>query len=249
MSGDGGRIDLRTGSGSAEPDPADAQAFPGRGLSLTLFAGQDLDAGIAALAILSVAAALIYPMLQGDGLGRAAVKSVPMAALAIIALRLGAPLVAVALVLSSLGDWFLARPGRFIAGIAAFGAAHLVYIALFVTASDGLAMLTTPGRAAIAALLVVLAAGLGLRFVRNAGSMAPAIAGYIALLCLMGLAALSVSDVWIPAGAAAFIVSDSLIGAEEFGPESWRFPGQGLLIWASYVAAGWLLLIGLLTAG
>lgn len=201
-----------------------------------------------ALWVLSAAAAFVYPGLPGEGLGRAAVKTLAVGLLALIAGIGGAGAPAAALTLSALGDFLLARPGEraFLAGVGAFGAAHLVYVGVFVSMTDVAAV--GPLRIALAFGLVVLALGLGRILLRGAGGMRGAIAGYIGLLTFMGLAALAVPGWQVPLGAMLFVLSDSLLGLERFGPPSARHPGQGVAVWATYYAAQVTLTLALLPA-
>ncbi len=195
---------------------------------------------------ISVLAALAFPALHGQGPGRAAIKMLAVGFLAVIALRGGVGLLALALALSALGDFLLARPGdrAFLAGIGVFGAAHLVYLVLFVNMMD-------PGvigfiRIALAVDFLFLAVALGRAFLPGAGDMRGPVAGYIVLLTVMGLAALAVPGWAVPLGAALFILSDSLLGLDRFGPAAARTSGQRLDVWASYYGAQIALTLGLL---
>jgi len=177
------------------------------------------------------------PVLAGVGIGTAllyfaglaanrpalclVVKPVPALALAAwVALRCLRPLgrlTAAGLVVSAVGDLLL-ETGHFLPGLLAFLAAHVAYVAAFLTADRRIAL----GRA-----LPFLAWGLGafatLR--PGLGPMAVPVAVYVAVICtMMWRAAARVGSPGTPAlaaalglaGAVAFGASDTLIAFNRF---------------------------------
>ncbi|MFW2542170.1 lysoplasmalogenase family protein [Primorskyibacter sp. 2E107] len=207
--------------------------------------------GIAPLcAVLFLGAALTYPWLRGESLMRSAVKTTAIAALVLWALSLGAYGLAAALAFSAFGDWFLSRPGprAFLYGMAAFAAAHLVYIGLFVAILNQTGAPPWPDPRFRGALLLF---GLGLwmaaRILRAAGPMRRPVALYGAVLLVMAVLAMMMppndAGHLIGLGAVLFVISDVLIGRERFLQTRW--PGQGLAIWALYCTAQACVAMGL----
>src|SRR5690606_29686032 len=99
-------------------------------------------------------------------------------------------LVAVGLALGALGDLFLSRPGTraFLAGMAAFAAGHLAYAAEFLVPGAGPPLLP-------AAALLVLALSTEAWLAPRTGALRWPVRGYVAVITLMALAALT-----LPAG-------------------------------------------------
>jgi len=194
------------------------------------------------LALLSIGCALIYPLLTGEGLARAMVKSGAVGALASVALISGAPMLAVALALSTWGDFALARPGDrwFLAGMVGFGLAHVLYAILFIT-WGALAGLTGWAMGAACAL-ACLAAWLGHRFSAQAGELKWPVRIYVGLIAIMGVAALGLPVGIVLLGALLFVLSDAMIGQQKFLNTQW--PGQDLAIWVTYYLAQVCILVG-----
>lgn len=205
--------------------------------------------------ILSAAAALLYLPLQGrePSLRRTLVKTGSTALLALLAWMEGGPaLLVAALALSAAGDAFLAQDGEkaFLAGLASFLAAHIAYVPLFLSAGDRLEILADePWRIALAALAIAGAAVLMRRLLPAAGpGMRVPVALYAAAILAMLLAAATVPSPVIVAGAALFVVSDSLLAAGRFllAPDS---PGQrpvGAAVWITYYLAQVAIALGFL---
>lgn len=146
----------------------------------------------------------------------------------------GPRLLVVALGLCFLGDLFLELDDLFIVGMAAFAAAHIAFITLFVQRG---ALARLRGRPWIAVAYVVAAIGLvawcwgGL----EDGLKAP-IPVYAALL--VGTATLSlVSDLRAGVGGALFLVSDALIALGEADRIDKDATLTGLAIMALYILA------------
>lgn len=145
-------------------------------------------------------------------------------------------LVLAALLASLVGDWLLieGEPGtpRFVGGVAAFGVAHLFYIAAFTYAQTirGSA-LNLPREAALAAAIGLLALLVYVYLRPSLGTMARPVLIYITLLSLMvhratsgvevGAGLLSQS-VLVGAGAVLFYISDLMLAINTFA-----FAGEG----------------------
>lgn len=184
-----------------------------------------------ALVILAALCALAYLGLTGraPSLGRSVVKTGSVAALALAAAAgVGPPLLAVALGLCALGDWCLSRPGEraFMAGVAAFAAGHLAYVALFLAQPESeVARLLEPSRLALLAGLAALGAGMLWLLLPRAGALAVPVAIYVPIILAMGLAAATLAPVgplaWALPVALAFVVSDAILALEKFAiPET-----------------------------
>ena len=184
---------------------------------------------------------------------RTTVKTLPVALLALLPLTyLGVTgaytgalvILAAALALSALGDFFLALRDQerfFVPGLGSFLAAHVAYLIAFLPRASmpGVtALLAIVAALAVAgALMVVLAPRLGrLRL--------PAFA-YFAVIMAMVAAALSIREAsWIlGAGAVVFALSDSLIAVRKFWSPI-RYNNEA--VWITYIAAQFMIVAGLL---
>jgi len=122
----------------------------------------------------------------------------------------------IALVCSLVGDVFLMLPSdRFVAGLAAFLAAHLAYTAGFVLGPGSV------GGFALGALITaVVAVPLGVRLLRAVRRSAPAVVtpvmAYLVVISVMVAAATGWGNAWAIAGAWLFFVSDALIAETRF---------------------------------
>lgn len=153
---------------------------------------------------------------------RSLLKTLSVALLAVIALVGTAPLLLVlALALCALGDALLSREtdSTFMAGIGAFAAGHLAYIALFLThpASDPTLIFDRPGFFWSLILLGIIAATL---LAPRAGDLKGPVLGYIPIILGMGMAVLSLPETgalrWALPAALAFIASDLILATEKF---------------------------------
>jgi len=131
-----------------------------------------------------------------------------------------AGLLGAALVAALVGDVFLMLPGNwFIAGLASFLLAHLLYIALF---RDGLAWF--PSRPALAGALALGAAMLATIWTGlGQGVLQLAVTAYVVVIALMAAQAIgrarSLHDsgaVLVAVGACVFMVSDSVLAINRF---------------------------------
>lgn len=169
------------------------------------------------------------------------VKTGSVALLALVALGQGAPLLALALALGALGDFALSRAGDrwLLAGMAAFGGAHLVYVLLLV----GVGVVLPPVPWVLALLGFVLF--MAVRLWRRAGPLRVAVMSYVVLIAIMGLSAMSVAPLLPLAAVAAalFILSDALLSEELFGDRDVAPAWRPYVIWASYWVAQLLFLL------
>ncbi|MGL3607366.1 lysoplasmalogenase [Rhizobium sp. G187] len=200
--------------------------------------------------ILSVALGLSYHLIlpRRKTFVRAVWKVTPILLLALYtALVDGHPLLVGALLLSALGDAFLAFDGdrAFIRGVVAFLLSHAAYIALLV-------ILGEPGRVApwsIAAALVVAAGTIAvlLRIRRPAGRMAWPISLYVVVFMVLLALTLRLPDQLVFVGASLFILSDVVLTIRKY----WTGPGHVLdgyaahLVWATYYLAQLILALSL----
>ena len=122
------------------------------------------------------------------------------------------------------GDVALLRHGTraFAAGAGSFGIGHVAYATGFVRRRDAATRLATrPATRALAGIWLLSAPPMSLGAARTAPVLGPAVAAYSALLTMMTATALH-ADLPPPArrltaaGAALFLVSDTLLGARQF---------------------------------
>lgn len=179
---------------------------------------------------------------------RSAVKTGAVALLAISALPV--PLLALALGLSALGDLALSRDGdrAFLAGVAAFALAHLVYVAVFLGlgGAPALAVEWRIGASlGVAAVSLVMARLLWPR----SGPLRWPVLGYVGIIAAMAISSLFVPEPFarpVIAAAVLFVLSDSLIATERFLIKAapaprWLAPA----IWLTYWLAQFFFCIGI----
>ena len=157
-----------------------------------------------------------------------------------------------ALAFSALGDFFLGirqlgslnGESLFLFGLGSFLCAHLVYILMF--SNYRLMVWRRAGwmrMVGILAILIALGCVLGILHRALASMLIPVVA-YSLVLCGMGISAM-LADLGNPlaaVGALLFIASDAMIALHKFhGP----FPGDDQLIWITYYAAQFLILLGI----
>jgi uncharacterized membrane protein YhhN len=154
----------------------------------------------------------------------------------------GPRLLVAALALCFLGDLFLEIDDLFIVGMAAFAGAHVALIAFFVRRG---ALDRLRRRPLVAVVYVVVAIAMvawcwgGLE-----PGLKPAIPVYAALL--VGTASISLAaDTRAGVGGALFLVSDGIIALSEAGRVDPDGTATGLAIMALYIAAIFLLSIGM----
>lgn len=206
------------------------------------------------LVLLSLAASLAYllierrpPTMLRTGLKTAAIGLwVPLPLLALPgAAALPLVLLALAFLLSSVGDLFLAmkdNPRNFQHGLLAFLAAHLFYLTVLLPLAS-----RPEGLVANAASLLTGAGALALYFwLRpNLGSSQLPVGAYLVTILFMALAALAIpaAQPWLGLGAVLFVISDGVIAADKFGRP---IPFRGLIVWTTYYAGQALMALALL---
>lgn len=204
-----------------------------------------------ALGGLSLLAAVVFAVLpESPAAVRSVIKTTAVGSLAALAALSGAGWLALALAASALGDFALSRPGdrAFLAGMISFGAAHALYVGLFVWAGAEPRFALGPLLGAV--ILFSIGLKLGGAYSARAGDLAVAVRIYVGLIVLMAVAASFIPKgpgvPLIGVGALAFVVSDALLGQQVFLKRLWR--GQSFAIWSTYYAAQVLLFAGLLQA-
>lgn len=206
---------------------------------------------IYALAAIGFASAYRWLLLSAPpSLSRAMVKALAVGALALAVLVEDGPLLLVAgLLLCALGDFFLALSEKWLrAGMAAFAAGHVSYIALIVLAGGG------PGLDVLRVMLQVLVALSGIGALiwiwPGATGLRKEVAAYAFLVTLMTFLAIGLPGALVIAGLGAvlFFLSDGLVAAELFrlpknAPER-RWTGPAL--WALYFWGQFFIAFGFL---
>jgi len=197
----------------------------------------------------SAVAALVYLGLDlfiASMPGLALTKALGVGMLALFAVFSRAPALALALVLSTCGDYALAmEPQRTQAGIAFFAGAHLVYIAIFAMAlgrhgvrKDGLIL---------AAALAAYGAAMWLWLSPGMGDLQLMTSAYLGVILIMAaIAALVNGPRLITIGALLFVISDSLLAAGWFRGLDIRYyvDVDGALVWLTYYLAQACLAVG-----
>ena len=205
--------------------------------------------------ILSAVAAILYLAMLRRALSwrRTMVKTASTALLALLVLIEGGPLLLVAaLALSAAGDALLAHEGErpFLGGLAGFLAAHLVYVALFMTTSAGVAIFVTEIWRAALALLALAGAAVMLRLLwPGVGSaLRMPVAAYVAAIVAMVSSALTVPSLAVAIGAMLFMASDAILASERFmlSPGSPHRAWAGPAVWVLYYLAQLAITLGFL---
>lgn len=198
-------------------------------------------APVAAQMLISVTAAAAYLLFyvgRPASLNRTIIKTLSIAALAALAVIMDGPwLLVAALALSALGDLFISRDGvaAFLAGLGSFLLAHAAYVALFWGVIGGASALSP----IVAGVFALYSIGMLRWLWPHLADMKAPVCAYIAVIYAMGVtAAAAPVALWpIIAGAALFVISDSVLAAETFvfkhKPRPWTAP----VIWSSYYAS------------
>lgn len=215
-----------------------------------------LDAPRYGIVALSLAVSVAYlGLLTGEATRlRTVVKTAAIAILTSLPLTFlstpnapvaGLLLLALALALSALGDFFLALKdqGRFfVPGLASFLAAHVAYVFAFLPYAS-----LPSGMALVAIIVALTAAGLLIaRIAPNLGRLRAPVFAYFAVIMAMVAAALAIREAsWIlGAGAVTFALSDSLIAIRKFRAP---FPFIHEAVWITYIAAQFMITAGFLS--
>ncbi len=207
------------------------------------------------LLVLAVLAALYYLLRPaGTSGGRWAVlKTIPVASMALAANDAGAPVALIAgLALSALGDFLLAHKGdkAFLGGLAAFLAAHVAYIWLFLgSAGAGVFVIPSEAWRLAGALVILLHSANMARLLIPAVETAmrlPVIA-YMLAITLMGVSGAFHATPQVFAGVVLFIISDTFLATERFlvTDDSSHRKWLGPAVWITYIAGQLLILTGI----
>jgi uncharacterized membrane protein YhhN len=163
--------------------------------------------------------------------------------LGLYALLTGARLAALGFLFSAAGDVLLELDGLFVGGMAAFGLAHVCYMAAFVgiIRRDGVNKHAWP----LAALVLVISAGLGMWLAPGMAQLAGPALAYQAIISAMVVSAiLSKAPLAARVGAVIFMLSDTLIAVGIFRDID-VLPGS---VWITYAAAQIMLAWGFVKA-
>jgi uncharacterized membrane protein YhhN len=188
---------------------------------------------------------------------RAVTKTAAVASLAVYAFLAGGPLwLVAALVLSALGDFFLAFDGEkpFLAGLTSFLLAHVVYIVLFRSVGMPLVSIgAEPGRLAGAVAIVAFCLALLVWLWGHLGDMRLPVLAYTATIATMVVSATALDGrASAVVGAFAFALSDACLATVTFRLKEgrlaevwlplavwWLYWGAQVAITAGFVAMGW----------
>lgn len=199
----------------------------------------------AAMAVFTSAAIYGYGFLNGEiSVWRSFWKTLPVAIMALLVITTGAWLLALALVLSAIGDFFLSREeDRFTIGLVSFLSAHLLYIWLFwqmiPAASFGL------GQGAMLAYALIYGAYL---WPRVGEYRLPVLAYIFVITIMVGTAfMLPVGYMLVLLGSLSFALSDSVLALEMFVITNQKSKiALSKVVWVSYITAQGLLVLGLI---
>jgi uncharacterized membrane protein YhhN len=196
---------------------------------------------------LSAAASLAYLVFPtwGPPTLEVVLKGLSVTLLALIAFQANQRLLSLGLLISSVGDVLLAC-GRnfFLAGLAVFLCAHLVYILLFTRRRASLA--APSGQFAFPAFLVVFGLVFGGWLAPSLGALRVPVFCYIAAIVAMGATASRANyrSPCVLSGAVLFLISDSLLGAGRFKTP---IPLGAVLVWTTYYAGQCAIALGVLS--
>ena len=205
------------------------------------------------------AIALVYQARVNDAASvlRSTMKTAPVALFALAAvLGGGSWLLVLGLALGALGDLALSRKGEaaFMAGLGSFALAHLAYAVLFVGVDLRLALFDlTATRWLGVAALVIMAQSTVIWLLPFASGLKRPVAAYVAIITVMGVAALHlpVTHGLVMLGAGLFVLSDLVLSVELFRMEedspSTRIASH--LVWPLYWIGQGLILVGMLMQG
>lgn len=199
----------------------------------------------AAMGVFTSAAIYGYGFLNGKiSAWRSFWKTLPVAIMAIFVITTGAWLLALALALSAIGDYFLSREeGKFTIGLVSFLTAHLLYIWLFwqmvPAASFGW------GQGAMLAYALIY----GIFLWPRVGEYRIPVLAYIFVITIMVSTAflLPAGFTLVLLGSLSFALSDSVLAFEMFvitNPQTKTTLSK--VVWVSYIAAQGLLVLGLM---
>ena len=219
-----------------------------------------------AILTLSIASSILYlsKTRTTPSVSRMIIKTASIALLSVLTITRGGPkLLAIALGGGSVGDAFLAWDGdaAFLCGLGSFLVAHLFYIRLFVLTGAGLDRILAASsttleqdggrwRLVVAVVLVAVFAPIMLSrlMTRVATDLRVPIVIYTTVIVCMVLAALTVEDGWVVAGALMFTSSDGILAAEKFliSSKSSHAVWMPYAVWSLYYGGQLIISFGLL---
>lgn len=180
-------------------------------------------------------------------LARSFWKTLPVLIMAGIAIYFHAsPLLSVAMLLCALGDYFLSRGhDRFVPGLLAFLAGHIVYIALFTALSAGPTFYWSM-------LLIALYSGVFAAYMlRATGKHRWPVLAYILVITAMAGVSLTLPSAYLltVVGVFVFVFSDSVLAVRMFVVRDQRVKLMlSWTVWISYISGQSLILIGVVGA-
>ncbi len=185
---------------------------------------------------------------------RSVIKTLPLTCFALAAWVSAAPVwLTAALILSGVGDFALSRPGRkaFLYGLAAFLLAHVMFILLFalitIAAPPSWVAFSLNPLPALTLLMGALSTELWLA--PHAGALRWPVRVYVAVITLMGLAALALPTGYsvVVLGAMLFILSDLILAVRTFRLSDGdpRAPSASRGLWVFYIAGQALIVAGI----
>lgn len=200
-------------------------------------------------AVVSAAAYLLLPLAEGSVIFIATKASgcllLALAAFLAVQDPKTRNLIVLALLLSSLGDIFLAirSADYFIQGLGSFLVAHLLYIVIFVHARSQVS-LSRPNTFLIA-LITVFAILMMWKLWPLLGQLKAPVYIYISAISFMAIAAVfsRFKSTLVISGALSFLVSDAIIAIDKF---IIPFSLSSTLIWVTYFSAQLLLTLAIL---
>jgi uncharacterized membrane protein YhhN len=192
------------------------------------------------LVVISILASLAYIAATEwhAVLGIVVLKTLPVALLAVYALRKRRVDLGVALVLSAAGDALLGLGKTwFLAGLIAFLASHLVYTFTFVR------RWRKPRFGAPAVAVILYSATLGIWLIPATGKLAVPVGCYLVAISAMVVSALAARfpTCWVAVGAVLFLLSDSILAIHKF---RMPVPYASFLIWTTYYAGQLAITLG-----
>ena len=209
---------------------------------------QNHNGAVLACLLISLLGSVAYLLMlqRPTSLIRTVAKTAAVAALSVMALAVGGPLLLIfALALSALGDALLAHEGEaaFLGGLGSFLMAHILYAVLFISSGPGFSLDVLPGLAAV----VVFALVVGFVMVRGAGALALPVAAYVLAIACMGLGGVTLGG-QVLAGVVLFMASDAILGTEKFlmTKDSPARRASSIAVWVLYYSGQVLITRGLL---
>ena len=132
---------------------------------------------------------------------------------------------------------------RFLGGLAAFLVGHLAWVAAFVASGLDDPALAWVGAAVLVGALVVGRRILPAALAEGGAALATAVAAYMVVIGAMAVLGWATGDVLVGAGAALFVVSDTVLALGKFVEAR---PWTRLVVIVTYHLAQALLVVGLL---